>query len=231
MTTKKHYQWLLFDVDGTLFDFHRAEGLALQQAFKAVNTPFKDEYLDVYRKINMQLWQMLERREVTSAVLRIRRFELLLEAIQLECAVNEMSTSYIEALAACGDLIDGAIELLNQLHGNYKLAIVTNGMQAVQRGRLAHSPLNNYFDAVIISEEVGAAKPETAYFTATFDRIGHPAKSDVMIIGDSLASDMRGGVDFGIDTCWFNPARDPRPADLPITYEIAHLSELLAVLG
>ena len=228
---KKHYPWLWFDADGTLFDYNRAEGIALRNAFQFVNTPFKDEYLDIYRHINQQLWQALERHEITSEVLRLRRFELLLESTQLTCAADHMSTAYLEQLAACAELIDSAYEVLSTLQTNSQIAIVTNGLQTVQRSRLALSPIRDYIDDIIISEEVGAAKPKAAYFDAAFARFGNPSKSDVLIIGDSLTSDMRGGVDYGIDTCWYNPAHEARPDDLAITYEIAHLSELLDILA
>lgn len=228
---KKHYPWLWFDADGTLFDFHRAEAIALKNAFQVANTPFKDEYLDVYRHINQQLWQALERHEITSDVLRLRRFEMLLETTQLTSAAHVMSAAYVEQLALCAELVDGAYELLSTLHGRYQIAIVTNGLQAVQRSRMALSPLRDFIVDMVISEEVGAAKPKAAYFDAAFARFDHPAKSDVLIIGDSLTADMRGGVDYGIDTCWYNPAGEARPDDLAITYEITHLSDLLTILG
>ena len=225
------YTWLCFDADGTLFDYNLAEGIALKQTFQTVNTPYKEDYLDLYRGINQQLWQALEQQTITVPVLRLRRFEMLVESAQLTCSADQMSAAYIDHLANCAELIDGAVEVLSALQGKYRLAIVTNGLQAVQTSRLAHSPIREYIRELIISEEVGAAKPAAAFFDAAFARMGHPAKSKVLIIGDSLTSDMRGGVDYGIDTCWYNPAGEPRPGDLPITYEIAHLRDLLEVVG
>lgn len=227
---RKHYPWLWFDADGTLFDYNKAEGIALKQAFQLVNTPFKDEYLDIYRRINRQLWQALEQREITPGVLQVRRFELLLETIQLTCSPHQMSTVYVERLATCADLIDGAYEVLHSLQGTCRLAIVTNGLQAVQRSRLARSPIRDYITELIISEEVGAAKPKAAFFEAAFSRLGYPAKHNVLIIGDSLTSDMQGGADYGLDTCWYNPTGESRSAGFQITYEIAHLRELLDML-
>lgn len=227
---RKHYPWLWFDADGTLFDYDRAEKTALQQAFQSVNTPFEPEYLHVYRRINQQLWQALERQEITPAILQVRRFELLQEALQLAGSPIQMSTAYLEQLALCAELIDGAEEVLRTLQATCQLAIVTNGLQAVQRSRLARSRIRDYITELIISEEVGAAKPEAAFFAAAFARVGHPAESDVLLIGDSLSSDMQGGLDYGLDTCWYNPDGEPRPNGLPITYEIAHLRDLLKML-
>ncbi len=227
---KKHYPWLWFDADGTLFDFNRAESIALEKAFQLVGASFKNGYLDVYRRINQQLWQALERHEITPALLQVRRFELLLEAVQLPGSPHRMSTAYVEQLALCAELIDGAHEVLRALQRTCRMAIVTNGLQAVQRSRLAHSFIRDYIAEMIISEEVGAAKPKAAFFAAAFARLGHPAKSEVLIIGDSLTSDIQGGVDYGLDTCWYNPSAEPRPSDLPLTYEIVHLRELLELL-
>jgi 2-haloacid dehalogenase len=227
---KKHYPWLWFDADGTLFDYNRAEATALRKTFHALTLPFEDEYLGVYRNINSKLWRALEQQEITPAVLRFRRFELLLESLRLSSSPHQMSTAYIEQLAICSDLMDGAYEVLQTLHGRSQLAIVTNGLQAVQRSRLAHSRIRDFITELVISEEVGAAKPQPAFFDAAFARTGHPPKSDVLIIGDSLTSDIQGGVDYGLDTCWYNPTAEPRPDGVPITYEIRHLPDLLKLL-
>jgi YjjG family noncanonical pyrimidine nucleotidase len=227
---KKHYLWLWFDADGTLFDYNRAEAAALRNTFHSLTLPFEDTYLDVYRRINHGLWQALERQEITQAVLRDRRFELLLEALQVTGSAEQMGSVYVEQLSICSELIEGAHEVLQTLYGKSQIAIVTNGLQTVQRGRLEHSTIRGFIKELIISEEVKAAKPHASFFEAAFERCGYPSKSDVLIIGDSLTSDIQGGVDYGIDTCWYNPTGEARPEGLPITYQIQHLNELLDIL-
>ncbi len=227
---KKHYPWLWFDADNTLFDYNRAEATALRNTFHSLSLPYEDGYLDIYQRINQGLWQALEKQEITQADLRYRRFELLLEKLQQSGSPNQMSSAYVEYLTSCTDLIDGAYEVLETLKETSHIAIVTNGLQAVQRGRLAHSTIRDFIDEIIISEEIGAAKPHAAFFDIAFARTGRPAKSDVLVIGDSLTSDMQGGVDYGLATCWYNPTAEPRPADLGITYEIRQLRELLEML-
>jgi 2-haloacid dehalogenase len=227
----KRYGWLWFDADGTLFDFNAAEGRALELAFQAVKTAYAAPYLAAYRAINQQLWLALERHEITAAALPVRRFELLLETFALAGSPEALSAAYLEHLALGAELMDGAEAVLRSLQPNFKLAIVTNGLKAVQRSRLEHSPLRGMFVDVIISEEVGAAKPHAAFFEAAMERLGRPARREVLIIGDSLTSDMQGGVNFGLDTCWFNPEGLPRPDGLPLTYEIRHLRELLEIVG
>ena len=227
---KKHYPWLWFDADGTLFDYNRAEATALKKTFESLSLPFEDGHLDVYRQINGGLWQALERQEIKQDVLRVRRFELLLEALGLSGIPDQLSTAYVEQLGLCAELMEGAYDVLQTLYKTSHIAIVTNGLQAVQRSRLEHSTIRDFISEIIISEEMGAAKPGRAFFDTAFERTGHPAKNDVLIIGDSLTSDMQGGADYGIDTCWYNPTGEPRPDGLPITYEIRHLRELLEVL-
>ena len=227
---KKHYSWLWFDADGTLFDYNRAEAAALRNTFSSLTLPFDDSYLDVYRHINHGLWQALERQEITQAVLRYRRFELLMEAIQLTGSPEELSSAYVEQLSICSELMEEAYEVLKALKEKSHIAIVTNGLQAVQRGRLANSTIKGFISQLIISEEVGAAKPQSAFFDAAFERCDFPMKDDVLIIGDSLTSDMQGGLDYGIETCWYNPSEAQKPDGFDITYEIKYLHELLEIV-
>jgi len=227
---KKHYPWLWFDADGTLFDFKRAEAAAFKNTFDLLNLPYQDDYLDVYHRINHDLWQALEKQEITPPVLQVRRFELLLESVQLTAPIPVISTTYLEQLAVCSELMDDAYEVLRSLHGKSRIAIVTNGLKLVQRSRLEHSVIRDFITDIIISEEIGVAKPDSAYFEIASSRLGNPPKSDILIIGDSLTSDMQGGVNYGIDTCWFNPANEARPVHLPITYTISTLRELLDIL-
>ena len=228
---KKHYPWLWFDADGTLFDYNRAEAAALKKTFQSLSLPYEEGYLNIYQRINHGLWQAFEKQEITPAVLRFRRFELLLENIQLSGSPDQMSSAYVEQLAICTDLIDGAYEVLQTLHKTCKFAIVTNGLQAVQRSRLELSTIKPFISEIIISEEVDSAKPHAAFFDVAFARTGSPPRSDVLIIGDSLSSDIQGGADYGIDTCWFNPNGERRPENLRITYEIGRLHELLNILN
>jgi 2-haloacid dehalogenase len=228
---KKHYPWLFFDADGTLFDYNRAEATAFRKAFELLQFPFEENYLDTYQKINRDLWKALEQHEITPAVLRVRRFEQLLEALQLTGSAEDLDTAYVEQLGLCTDLIDGAYEVLQVLQKNSRIAIVTNGLEAVQRSRLMHSTINQFVTQLIISEEVGAAKPHPTFFNVALARTENPSKSDVLIIGDSLTSDMQGGVDYGIDTCWYNPTGEPKPEGLrSLSYEIKRMRELLEII-
>ncbi|HEY3344303.1 MAG TPA: YjjG family noncanonical pyrimidine nucleotidase [Anaerolineaceae bacterium] len=227
---RKHYPWLLFDADDTLFDYQRAECLALERAFRSAGLDYAETNLELYRRINQGLWEALERQEITSETLRVRRFELLLENLRLTYSPMQLSAAYLGHLAQCAELIEGAADVLHSLAATCRLAIVTNGLQAVQRSRLAHSSIRDTISDLIISEEIGAAKPSPAFFVTAFARLGNPAKSEALLVGDSLSSDMQGGIGYGIDTCWYNPTGQPRPGALAITYEIAHLRDLLEIV-
>jgi 2-haloacid dehalogenase len=221
------YQWLLFDADGTLFDYDRAETAALRAAFQEIGAAFDPGYVATYRRINQALWQALERGEVKPDALKVRRFELLLEAIGVAYPAAALSEIYLRCLADCSELVEGAEEVLSALHGQCQAAIVTNGLQAVQRRRVARSSIRDRIAHLIISEEIGCAKPAREYFDITFARLGHPPKNRVLMVGDSWFSDMQGAADYGIDTCWFNPRRLARPATPAITCEITSLRELI----
>jgi 2-haloacid dehalogenase len=230
------YTWLLFDADDTLFDYGKAEAAGLAQTFAAFGLGFQPAYLALYHRFNLQVWKALERGEITWDRLKVRRFELLLSEIGQSAggslpSPEAFSDAYIEQLVTCAQLVEGAEETLRALHGRFRFAILTNGLSKVQRGRVQRSAIRPYISALVISEEIGAAKPSGSYFDAAFSQIGHPPKSQALMIGDSLTSDMRGACDYGLDACWVNRSGQPRPADLPIRYEIRDLRELIPLLS
>jgi YjjG family noncanonical pyrimidine nucleotidase len=225
------YTWLLFDADGTLFDYERAERVALRQALEQIGLAFEPAHLEAYRRINQDLWRALERSELKPEVLKVRRFELLFETLGIGHSAAGFSARYLDCLSACSELIDGAADVLLSLRNNYQFAIVTNGLTAVQRSRLARSVIRDHIAELIISEEIGCAKPAPEFFEATFARLGQPSKNEVLLIGDNWSSDIQGAVQYGIDACWFNPHRQPRPNGPNITREIASLYELENWLG
>jgi 2-haloacid dehalogenase len=225
------YRWLLFDADGTLFDYDRAERTALEQALAQIGISLEPGHLAAYRRINQALWQGVEKGETRPGDVKVRRFELLLEAIRVAYSPVALSAAYLECLANCSELVEGAEEVLGARHKKYRIAILTNGLTVVQRGRLARSVIRHHVSDLIISEEIGAAKPAREFFDTAFARSGHPSKREVLMIGDGWASDIQGAVQYGIDACWYNPGRMPRPATTEITREIASLRELTDWLG
>ncbi len=225
-----NYKWLLIDADGTLFDYDRAERSALKQAFKQSGHGFKPQYAQVYRQINSRIWLEFEAGKISQDRLRTRRFELLFEACSIDPDPEIFSDNYLKNLSESVDLIEGAEQVVRTLSEKVGLIIITNGLKDVQRPRFAKSTIIEFFADVVISEEVGSAKPDGRIFDVAFDRMSNPQKSEVLIVGDSLTSDIKGGNGYGIDTCWFNPGQRPSEQDVESNYEISHLSELLSIV-
>jgi 2-haloacid dehalogenase len=164
------------------------------------------------------------------------RFERLFAALRLlenaaGAKADAFSARYLQNLAEASDLMVGAENIIRALKARYRLALITNGLKDVQRPRLARSAIAGYFEVVAISEEIGAAKPDPRYFDAVFALMGQPGREACLVIGDSLTSDIQGGLNYGLDTCWFNPVGKAGSPPLPVTYEIKQLEELLPLLG
>jgi len=225
------YSWVLFDADGTLFDYDKAEAGALRQAFAQIGRPYDRSYIEVYRQINGRIWRDLEQGRISPERLRTRRFELLFDALRIALDPQMFSKVYLQQLAMRSDLMEGAQDAVSALYGRVGMVIATNGLADVQRPRFCGSAIYPFFQDIVISEEVGAAKPDAAFFDAAFARMGGPPRTAVLIVGDSLTSDMRGGAAYGIDTCWFNPNRLPCDPASRIQYQIERLGELAGIPG
>ncbi len=171
-----NYTWLLLDADNTLFDYDRAEGDALRRTFEALGDGYEPRFAGVYRQINAQIWQQFEQGAISQRKLRTRRFELLFETLGVELDPARFSQLYLTYLGQGTDLLDGAEEVVRALYGKVGLLIITNGLQEVQRPRLANSAIGAYMDGVVISDEVGVSKPDPGIFDIAFEKMGHPAR-------------------------------------------------------
>ena len=225
------YRWLLFDADDTLFDYDAAESAALGKTFEENGYLCPDTWRLRYREINFSLFKAHENGTITPAALRTRRFELLFEEFGLPIPVAAFSKQYLSNLAGNAMLIKGALDVIRQLSPFFRMLIVTNGIADVQKPRIKKSGIMDYFEGLVISEEAGAAKPAPAFFDFAFRRMGHPPKKDVMLIGDSLTADMAGGINYGIDTCWYNRKKTVNDTILNITHEISDLFALFEIVG
>jgi YjjG family noncanonical pyrimidine nucleotidase len=224
------YTWLLFDADGTLFDYDAAERTALERTFHDVGIPFEPICLTTYRKINGQIWIDFEKGKITAKRLKSRRFELLFHELQHPVDAKAFSDQYLLRLSEATYLMDGAEKLVKHLEDSYRIGIITNGLTNVQRPRFKASAVAPYIETTVISEELGVAKPDPRIFDAAFEQMQHPSRDEVMIIGDSLTSDMQGGYNYGIDTCWFNPKNAENTFPFQPTYEIHALADILNIL-
>jgi len=225
------YSWLFFDADGTLFDFDAAQENAIEMTFSGLKIPFNDSFHKIYYDINREIWARFERKEIEQKNLSVQRFGMFFDAINVQSNPQKASKLYLEYLSQGHQLLDGAEQLIKELHGKYKLLLITNGLKSVQRPRFSESSITPYFKEIIISEEVGSAKPHTEIFDITFDKIGNPEKESVLIIGDNLGSDILGGQNYGIDTCWYNPKNYESQDGINPTFEIKNFTNLTSILN
>ncbi len=224
------YTWLLFDADGTLLAYDGAEEEALQNVFAHYQLPFNEQVAAAYKRINQAMWARLEEQTITLLQLRWQRFADLFAELGITLDAQEFSRTYLNYLGQSADLIPGTLDVLEQLRGQYNMAIITNGITDVQLSRLKIAGLERFFPHIFTSEAIGVFKPAQGFFDAVFEKIGQPPKDHVLVIGDSLSSDMAGGVAYGLDTCWYNPNGQEDVNGYPITYEISDLGQLLEIL-
>ncbi len=224
------YSIALFDADNTLLDFSRSEHDALSECLIARGIEPTDALIARYSAINDAHWKLLERGLTTRDQLRIDRFSVFFGELGLFLDPECMANDYMAALSEKSYCMDGAEALIDRLAGKCRLFIVTNGIASVQNARFNVTSMAPRFEGVFISEELGCAKPDKAFFDRVAAAVPDFDPRQALIIGDSLSSDIRGGINAGIDTCWFNPRGAVAPADMPIRYTVSHLSEVEAIL-
>lgn len=222
--------YLFFDLDGTLMDFDASEEMAFAGAFAGEGFFTDEENLITYRKISRRLWDALERGEIAKEHLVVERFRQLFEHYDWDLDPVHMNNIYVHTLGLTGIVFPGALELLEKLEGRLPMALVTNGVAKAQRGRMAGTGLEAFFEHLFISEEVGAEKPSPDFFEKALAVCGAENPAEVLIIGDSLTADMQGGVNSGLKTCWFNPHGHENSLDLPLDYMIKSLDEVLDIV-
>ena len=223
-------KYILFDVDDTLLDFGKAEAAAIRKTFERIGIPVTEELIRRYSEINAQQWARFEKGEITREKLLTERFDILFSELGINVP-SEMAQASYEYLLGIGHyFVDGAEELLEALKDKYELYIVSNGNAYVQDRRLKSAGIIPYFKDIFISERVGFNKPSAEFFDACFEHIPGFEKDKAIIVGDRLSSDILGGINAGVKTCWFNPRGDAPDPDIPADYEIKHLNELPALL-
>jgi YjjG family noncanonical pyrimidine nucleotidase len=225
------YATVLFDLDHTLFDTDTSETAALQQTLCLAGIEDPGLHLDAYIEINAGLWAAVERGEIGAEGVRLTRFEQLVARTGLEADPAELAEVFVDGLAAHGDLYPGAKCVLEELSATTRLALVTNGLSEVQRIRIERLDIARCFDAVVISAEIGVAKPAAAFFDVAFELLGTADRGSTLIVGDSLSADMRGGADYGLATCWYNPHRRTAPSSAGIDHEVERLDQLPGIVG
>ena len=224
------FEFLFLDLDDTILDFQKAEHIALSKTLESFGLNPTEEVLRRYNKINKAHWEALERKELTREQVLLGRFQVLFEEFSVDADPEKIARSYEHNLGIGHWFLPGAEEAVERLSKKYKLYLASNGTASVQKGRMTSANLYRFFEKVFVSQEIGANKPAIEYFERCFAQIPGFDKSKAMIVGDSLTSDILGGQNAGIATCWVNPHHKERRPDIRVDYEIEALSQLEALL-
>jgi len=222
------YQYLLIDNDNTIMDFNAAEKKALRDVLIANGLPHDDATCHLYHEINDAQWKALERGETTQAILKVERYRQLLTHLgRTDLSAEAIAAEYEKNLANHPDLLPGAEEFIRAIHGKMKIALVSNGVSAIQRGRLSRCPLTPLFDAIVVSEEIGAAKPDPKPLLVAMEQLGCTDKSQTVMMGDSLSADISAANNAGVDSIFFSLKGKTSDA---ATYTVFNHEEALKLL-
>ena len=224
------FEILFLDLDDTILDFKKAERLAISKTIRDFGVEPTEEILDRYHVINKWHWEQLELGKLTRAEVLENRFGVLFEELGVAADKVACARAYEHNLSIGHYFLPGAEEAVDRLSKKYRLFLASNGTATVQKGRMTSANLYRFFEKVFVSQEIGHNKPSKDYFDACFAQIPGFDPSKTMMVGDSLTSDIKGGINAGIATCWVNPTHASGRADIRPDYEIEALQQLEALL-
>ncbi|MCU5771928.1 pyrimidine 5'-nucleotidase [Erwiniaceae bacterium BAC15a-03b] len=222
----KDWDWILFDADDTLFHFDAFAGL--QRLFQDYDVQFSTADYDDYQAINKPLWVDYQNGVISALQLQHQRFQGWADKLSVE--PGELNSGFLTAMAEICVPLEGAVNLLNGLKGRVKMGIITNGFTALQQARLQRTGFLEYFDLLVISEQVGYAKPHAAIFDYALAQMGNPSRERVMMVGDNPDSDILGGINAGLATCWLNADNRVKPEGIDPDWQVSSLKQLAELL-
>lgn len=229
----KKFTTILWDLDQTILDFQKSQDHALRYSFRQLDLEIDDEKIALYSDINDSYWKRLERGEVTKEEVLIGRFRTFFEQVGItERSPEEIEEIYQDALGNVFFFQNEADKIILHLKElGFRQYIITNGVNRTQEKKIRLSGLDKMVDGVFVSELIGYPKPRKEYFDACFTQMNGITRTECILVGDSITSDMQGGLNAGISTCWYNPSGQPNSLALAIDYEIRDLHELPVLLG
>ena len=222
-------EFLFIDLDDTILDFHRAERAAIGDTLRSFGLEPTEQVLDLYHEINIRHWQMLERGELTREQVLVNRFGVLFETLGKTVDPQLCARTYEHNLSLNHFFLPDAEEAVKSLHKKYRMFLASNGTASVQHRRLTDTGLYPYFEKVFISQNLGYNKPSKEYFQACYEQIPDFDPAKAIMVGDSLTSDILGGINGGLRTVWVNPRKE-KPGNFVPDFEISHIRELEALL-
>lgn len=217
---------ILFDLDDTIYDFGMAEKYALGKMLTDIGVEPTEEKANLYSKINLSHWKRLEKGEITREQVKVDRFRSFLCEINVDFPAPRADEIYRSYLNQGHYFMEGAWEMLQALQGKYRMYLVTNGTADTQKGRIASGQIEQFFEKIFVSELIGYDKPSTKFFEACFQQMASFQKNETIIIGDSLTSDIQGGINAGIRTLWFNGRDEVNETAIKPDYEVRKLCEI-----
>ena len=227
----KKYKWLQFDVDNTLLDFSKASKESLFKTYEDYSMQCNEEVYSIYKTENAKVWVAFEEKKINTTELRKIRFAEFFNVMGIKgIDPFEFNAQYLQNLVAVSQAYNGAVELVDELRQDYLVSIITNGLKEVQRPRLKQVGMIDLFHSIVVSDEINIAKPDVGFFEHTYDTIDNPPhKSEILVVGDNLMSDILGGHNFGVDTCWISHGKENSSSVKP-TYSIDTVFDIESVL-
>lgn len=224
------YKIVLLDIDDTILDFKECEKNAILKTMTKYGVCPNDELINNYSMINKNLWELFEKKEITKSELLIKRFELFFKPLGVVSDFKQINETYLNYLSNEVIFVKDAKKFCEKLKSKYNVYVVTNAVKKTQEKRLLKAEILKYFDGVFVSEDIGYQKPDYKFFEHIYNKIDKPKKNEIIILGDSKTSDIQGGINFEIATCWFNKNdRDEYPNIKP-NYEIKNLMDFFNVV-
>ena len=227
---KRMIKAVLIDIDDTLLDFRKSAETAIRLCFEKYGLEFNSNVIKTFHTINDELWRKIERKEITKQELYGLRWLTIFKELGITLDGLEMEALFRSTLSGIAEPVDNAYNLLDYLYEKYPLYAASNSSYEHQRKRMTQSDMLKYFQKMFVSENVGALKPAKEFFDFCFGEMGNPNPDEVVIIGDSLTSDIIGGVNYGLNTIWYNPFNKELPPNLSPSYTVNDLREIKEIL-
>ncbi len=221
---------VLLDLDNTLIDFNECARHSIINSFKKHGFTYTEKTFETFITENVKIWKRLEKGEITKPELRANRWNIILGKLGIDYDGTIIEEEFENGVALGAYAVEGAYELLDYLYPKYELYIVSNGFRFVQESRLKIGDFRKYFKDIFLSEDIGIQKPAKEFFDYCFDKLKHPQKEDVILIGDSLSADITGGLNYGIECIWFNKNCDELPEDIKPTFVVNKLKDIEKIL-
>ena len=221
---------ILLDLDNTIIDFNECARHSIMDIFQDLGFHYDENVFDTFITENVKIWKRLELGEIDKIYLRANRWNIILGKLGIDYDGTIIEERFENGVAKGAYPVEYAYELLQYLYNKYDIYVVSNGFRFVQESRVKIGKFDKYFKELFLSEDIGIQKPDIRFFDYCYEKLGSPPKEELILIGDSLSADIKGGNNFGIDTIWFNKNNDPAPSDIIPTYTVEKLSQIKEIL-